>query len=498
MGEGIVLSSALLGALDLKGALADDVGRESDLLPGLVPGYVTASAEDALVKSYASHLRTELPIDTPETVLAQKAKRGMRPLPILSIEETVTYAALVSRLMAVVPANPRRRSHTEFRDGPLEDGDAAYVLMADVSSFFQYIDHGLVRQEIINLSGEDELATVLCTLLRLLSGRHFGIPQSYPPSAPVAELLIDIVERRLLRLGLDVWRYVDDFRIGARTERDAGHALELLDREVRAVGLTLNEEKTSIRSRARYEEWIAQPDELWANLEGEAAEALRDYDPYATGPTEPDRAVVMAAAAEEYLRNWATGKGRARYGYEASVQRQLVGRSYSVLDALGSDLGLAHAAQALIDEPYLTPRICRYLASAGKRDMAPVAEIADDLITRDDYFLSTWQAMWLLEVIEADLGTDVQVAWALEQMSQPRPGVLTASAAVALARKSLVSMAQLGQLYGAVPTASRPVVALAISRLDPGLSDRTTKAVQSENPLNQAIMAAIDPDDIPF
>ena len=61
------------------------------------------------------------------------------------------------------------------------------------------------------------------------------------------------MERRLLRHGLTMWRYNDDFRISVDTWSDALNAVDTLERECREVGLVLNDSKTFISKHATYE-----------------------------------------------------------------------------------------------------------------------------------------------------------------------------------------------------------------------------------------------------
>src|SRR5450631_133797 len=54
-----------------------------------------------------------------------------------------------------------------------------------------------------------------------------------------------------IRSDTRVWRYSDDFRIATDSWSDASPAVDLLAREVRRIGLTLNDTKTVIRRGER-------------------------------------------------------------------------------------------------------------------------------------------------------------------------------------------------------------------------------------------------------
>jgi hypothetical protein len=54
-----------------------------------------------------------------------------------------------------------------------------------------------------------------------------------------------------IRSDARVWRYSDDFRIATDSWSDALAAVDLLEREVRRIGLTLNDSNTVIRRGER-------------------------------------------------------------------------------------------------------------------------------------------------------------------------------------------------------------------------------------------------------
>ena len=98
----------------------------------------------------------------------------------------------------------------------------------------------------------------MTTLLTAITGRRYGLPQQNHPSDVLAEAYIDVLERRLHRANARVWRYSDDFRIATDSWSDALATVDLLEREVRRIGLTLNDSKTVIRRWYTYEASLKQ------------------------------------------------------------------------------------------------------------------------------------------------------------------------------------------------------------------------------------------------
>ena len=91
----------------------------------------------------------------------------------------------------------------------------------------------------------------MTTLLTAITGRRYGLPQQNHTSDVLAEAYV--LERRLHRANARVWRYSDDFRISTDSWSDALATVDLLEREVRHIGLTLNDSKTVIRRGDTYE-----------------------------------------------------------------------------------------------------------------------------------------------------------------------------------------------------------------------------------------------------
>src|SRR5665811_1209842 len=108
-------------------------------------------------------------------------------------------------------------------------------------------------RELVAQTGDGQRVDTLTTLLTAITGRRYGLPQQNHPSDVLAEAYIDVLERRLHRANARVWRYSDDFRIATDSWSDALATVDLLEREVRRIGLTLNDPKTVIRRGDTYE-----------------------------------------------------------------------------------------------------------------------------------------------------------------------------------------------------------------------------------------------------
>lgn len=133
-----------------------------------------------------------------------------------------------------------------------------HLLITDLSNFYENVSrsqivealHGMVSR--IDATGPEKLQVrnAIATLDRLLgkwtfSGDH-GLPQNRDASAFLSNVLLSCVDREMTARGYDYYRYVDDIRIIADSELQARRALQELIRQLRAVGLNINANKTEI------------------------------------------------------------------------------------------------------------------------------------------------------------------------------------------------------------------------------------------------------------
>ncbi|TFW18865.1 RNA-directed DNA polymerase [Duganella callida] len=99
----------------------------------------------------------------------------------------------------------------------------------------------------------------LCDLLTRwsFSDRH-GLPQNRDASSFIANVVLSEVDRKMVDLGYDYYRYVDDIRIICDNPQQARKALHQLIAELRTVGMNINSAKTRILSAEDIPETIAE------------------------------------------------------------------------------------------------------------------------------------------------------------------------------------------------------------------------------------------------
>ncbi len=175
-----------------------------------------------------------------------------------------------------------------------------------MTACYEYIDHGILAREVLARTGDADAVEALTDLLAGLMGRSFGLPQQSESSDVLADAYLSIVERRLLRQGLTVWRYNDDFRIAVDSWSAALNAVDALERACREVGLALNDLKTVIRKGGTYKAVSSRREEMLREISEEVEVDLTEvvitpYDLIIIEPAEDD---VADGAARNVVAEW--------------------------------------------------------------------------------------------------------------------------------------------------------------------------------------------------
>jgi hypothetical protein len=152
---------------------------------------------------------------------------------------------------------------TAFKDGKV-------LLATDLINYFENITIESIRSAFegkldkIKGNGKERFQVrnaigTLCDLLSRwsFSDRH-GLPQNRDASSFIANVVLAEVDRKMVELGHDYYRYVDDIRIVCDNPHQARKALHQLIAELRAVGMNINSAKTRILTSEDSPETIAE------------------------------------------------------------------------------------------------------------------------------------------------------------------------------------------------------------------------------------------------
>lgn len=134
------------------------------------------------------------------------------------------------------------------------------LLVTDLINYFENISIETIKSafegniEKINTDGPKKLLirNAIDTLCDLLSrwgyNEKHGLPQNRDASSFIANVVLNSVDHKMVELGYDYYRYVDDIRIICETPRAAKKALTELINQLRTVGMNINSGKTKILS----------------------------------------------------------------------------------------------------------------------------------------------------------------------------------------------------------------------------------------------------------
>lgn len=416
-----------------------------------------------------------------QIVSVRKTGHGVRPVAELSVRDRVLFRALTRRWLGRLEVADRSpESYEAFRRCPLEASvPGNYVVSADVAACYLYIDHGLLAREILARTGDSDGVDALTSLLAGITGRSYGIPQQSEPSDLIAEAYLSIVERRLLRHGLTMWRYNDDFRISVDTWSDALNAVDTLERECREVGLVLNDSKTFISKHATYEVNLDRRSDVLQEISEEVELDLTQFliSPYNVEMIEPEANDVSVGAAGKVIAEWSSLIDRRDEGLspeeheKQAILSDLVRWALPVLSSQSSDDSVLDACGKILRfEQTLTPYVARYLG-AGKAEPELTVHWFEGYLGGNPY-LTPWQAWWIAPALRAHRGSyavgSMQRAWLQSVWKDPAsPEPVRAGLALTMSQKGLLDADGLVKHYDAMTETGRPYLARALGAIAP-------------------------------
>jgi RNA-directed DNA polymerase len=488
------MARLLLTKDEVSTALSD----EFDSPPRLLPPSSVSPALIFRLEEVAEWIQARLSgkfLPTPEEIVAvSKGRHGVRPVAIWDLPSQVAYRVLASRLASALPVVSRgKTAWRAFQRSPLEH-EGRYVVASDIAACYQHIDHGLLEQELLIKTGDHLAVEAVSSLLFETSGRNFGLPQQSHASDVLAEAVLDRLERALVRRGLLVARYNDDFRFTCSSWSAVVRSIEVLSEEARLMGLTVNDMKTVTWRRSKYEERLDEADQLRQEI---ADEAELDLTLFEDGPYDepviaeaPDPDEVNILAARRVLERWVRVAGRGAVGARRKAEHRAVVEILPVaLATLGAKREtsaevLAYCMRILRFERTMTPAVSRYLED---RDDGAAVLAAFDRLIRSRSYLSGWQTWWLQQPVArqpefaSGIGARGRLRWAMEALvSAEHTPVLRAHAALTLARHKQIQVEDLLTIYDRSSAAVRPLLVAAIGLLEPSNSIRRSITDESD------------------
>jgi Reverse transcriptase (RNA-dependent DNA polymerase) len=243
----------------------------------LFPSYNLALAEN--LKDLIEDIRRGTFRPDPVTIIYQPKKSGiLRPLTLLSLRDLIVYQALVNFLAEGFETTQERyalkqsfgavfagksslffyrswktcyASYNEAITKAYKAGNT-FVADFDLVSFYELIDHELLRSRLAKKVRNIEFLDLLFQCLRgwtnRASGSHMGhgVPQGPEPSAFIAECFLFDFDK-LTFPETKYFRYIDDIKLMSKDEVPIRRALVRLDLASKRLGLVPQAQKIECR-----------------------------------------------------------------------------------------------------------------------------------------------------------------------------------------------------------------------------------------------------------
>jgi len=494
------IPAVVLADVAYEEAVVDDLSARNRFLPPPLAAWALRGNAEELAGRLETRMRSGFEPSPHDSVLARKAGRGSRPLPYIALEDRLVYRALVNVVKGRLPDLGGHGNYDAFITSPLDVDGCEYVLKADVAAFYQYVDHERLVDEIVAQTGDDLAITAVVELLEAGSGRRFGLPQMQAPSDVLADAYVDPIRRSLVRNGHLAFRYADDFRVPCASYSEALASLELIERAAYELGLVLNEAKTSSPRRSTYEQSLSEVrdaevqlferlavegmtiEDFFASVGGEYSEddelgdevgddielptlpgvGHDEADPPEDAPEVVAPTSEQIAVAARVVEIW-DGEEQSDVAWSGSVWSALLRKSLLTLESAQDPRAVASAISLLVREPHLTPQVSTYLIALSREHHEKVHDLLNELCSTD--IVSVWQSLWVAYLAGSVPGVSdkgAHVGWLHRQLDSQHHGV-AAQAALALARRRLLTVDAGARAYERAPATHRPTAALALA-----------------------------------
>ena len=241
-------------------------------IDGVTAEHYAENLEENLLKLY-KHMRSGRYVAPPvHRAWLEKEDGRKRPIGIPCFEDKLVQRAVSMLLGAIyeqdfydfsygfrMGRNPHQ-AIGKLRElcGQLNTG---WIVDADVSGFFDNLDHGLLREIIKQRVNDGKVINFIGKWLNagVLEGEALSYPEKGSPQGGVISPMISNI---FLHHVLDEWyaqevkprlkgrsfliRYADDFIIGCEREDDAKKVMEVLPKRFNRFNLTIHPEKTTL------------------------------------------------------------------------------------------------------------------------------------------------------------------------------------------------------------------------------------------------------------
>lgn len=466
-------------------------------LPALIVDECLTDAPQEVARTADMILKGE--ISLPYEIFAMPKKRfGPRPITFASTAARVAYTALVNSLGDTLGPKSRQKGKWEEYKSFAISSDRDYVVQFDIASYYEYVDHGILFNQILSQTLNPQVVGELRNALSSVAGSSRGLPQLSAASDHLADFYIGMLERRLIRDGFSVMRFVDDFTVPCGDWETANVIIERAAEHARSLGLILSSEKTSITKRTT----LISADEAEARFLNESFEAAKaeiflslqweDYE----GVTEPEdvsqdghtNKVAMWSLLNDWMQATRAAATRPEdFFHTEGHYRRFLPKALELLHRHDERVPDDILQEVVFKHPLFLEYVCKYILA--RMDSGYFGEDPWPIIRKLTEMgrQSPWAKLWLLDTVaqagerlpQYDAGSVMD--WVRLQMSD-RHEVVRAQAAWATASHGQLEERGFMEIYTHASPISQSALAACMAKQG-NISKSIVTAVQQDGPL---------------
>ncbi|WP_118986603.1 MULTISPECIES: RNA-directed DNA polymerase [unclassified Photorhabdus] len=275
------------------------------------------------------------------------------------------------------------------------------LMATDVLNYFENISIDKVKESFellipqVKANGAEKLKirnaiNTLCELLCKWGFSKFhGLPQNRDPSSFIANVMLNSIDQKMVVLGYDYYRYVDDIRIICPDISSARRSLIELIGALRTIGMNINSSKTKILTSDSDKDLVAEffpslddrsitIDNMWKSRNRRIIARSAKY---------------IHAMIKDCIERQETQSRQFRFAVNRLI-KLVDANVFDVHSSLGEEL-LDMIISTFIDHPASTDQYCRLICALQPLDKH--FEKITDFLCDHDSAIHSWQNyhIWL-------------------------------------------------------------------------------------------------------
>jgi hypothetical protein len=435
-----------------------------------------------------------------ETLAMPKKKFEPRPVTVASTAARVAYTALVHSIRDSLGPESRNADNRQKHESFTARNESNYIVEFDIVSFYEYVDHDILSQQLLTHTLNPEAVQSLHNALRSVSQSGRGLPQLLSASDHLSDVYIGALERRLARDGYATVRYADDFKTACPDWETANAIVERAAEYARELGLVLSSEKTVIKKRST----IMAEEEIKArfiNRYHDTAQSTklvesflwRRYGEFFRVTETLEDEGAMKPTMWRLVHDWhrVVSEVAPEDSFHADVlYRPLLGQALGTLVEYDERLPDDLLHDIVFKHPLFLVPVCEYLSARAVSLKQPEDPWETLRVLAFMGRQSPWAKLWLLETVagmdayKANSSGYLPVMRWVEQQVNDRHEVVRAQAAWAASSHARLSEGTLTSLYTHASPLSQHALAACMG-IQEGFGRGIVQSVQQDGPMNR-------------